>query len=629
MSLAPDLSPPGRAFVSLVILAGFLVIGESLLRLYQVPIGTQWLLLAFLTLISGSACVELPHSNVTISISEAFVFAAVLLYGPAAGTLTVALDGLVISFWIAKRRPELERVLFNVAAPALSAWCSAQLFFKVSGIAPLSESAASLNQILPSLALSALVYFGLNSWLIAFRIALQRRTNPFEVWRSSFMWLSLNYFCGASIAVLLVGNNRTIDLRFVGVVVPVLLVLYFTFKTTTERVEDAYKHVAQINTLYLSTIETLAMAIDAKDQITHGHIRRVQSYAVGLGKRLGVVDEGLIKAIEAAALLHDTGKLAIPEYILNKPGKLSSVEFQTMKQHASIGADILSAIDFPYPVVPIVRHHHENWDGTGYPDGLRGTDIPIGARILSVVDCFDALTSDRPYRPRLSDAAALEILNQRSRSMYDPLVVETFYRVYKEIAPSELSTGIPRFAMNGMSTGIHSERQLPSTRMDVIDRPVDERNDPGTRPHVFQRKNPLCETDVLETVSQMITFSVGIVYLNDVATNELEAAHVLGSDSPAIMGLRIPLGQRLSGWVAVNRQTILNSDASLDLGEVAKSIGLRVCLSTPLTSQEEFVGVITLYSTAPEGFTEADRDTLESFAKQTIARRRTYSRRRA
>ena len=190
------------------------------------------------------------------------------------------------------------------------------------------------------------------------------------------MWLSLNYFCGASIAVLLVGNNRTIDLRFVGVVVPVLLVLYFTFKTTTERVDDAYKHVAQINTLYLSTIETLAMAIDAKDQITHGHIRRVQSYAVGLGKRLGVVNEGLIKAIEAAALLHDTGKLAIPEYILNKPGKLSLVEFQTMKQHASIGADILSAIDFPYPVVPIVRHHHENWDGTGYPDGLKGMIYP-------------------------------------------------------------------------------------------------------------------------------------------------------------------------------------------------------------------------------------------------------------
>src|SRR5688572_30649977 len=238
---------------------GFLVIGESLLQLYRTPIGTQWLLLAFLTLISGSACVELPRSNVTISISEAFVFAAVLLYGPAAGTLIVALDGLVISFWIAKRRPELERALFNVAAPALSAWCSAQLFFAVSGIAPLSQSAASLNQILPALVLFALVYFAINSSLIAFRIALDRRTNAFHVWRSSFMWLSLNYFCGASVAILLVGNTRTIDLRFVGVVIPLLLVLYFTFKTSMDRVDDAYKHVAQINTFYLSTIETLAM----------------------------------------------------------------------------------------------------------------------------------------------------------------------------------------------------------------------------------------------------------------------------------------------------------------------------------------------------------------------------------
>src|SRR5678816_2587262 len=178
------------------------------------------------------------------------------------------------------------------------------------------------------------------------------------------------------------------------------------------------------------------MAIDAKDQITHGHIRRVQSYAVALAKNVGVSDDGLIKAIEAAALLHDMGKLAVPEYILNKPGKLTPAEFEKMKLHASVGADILSAIEFPYPVVPIVRHHHENWDGTGYPDGIKGTDIPIGARILSVVDCFDALTSDRPYRPRLSDADAVRILRERKGAMYDPLVVHTFERVYRTLAPA-------------------------------------------------------------------------------------------------------------------------------------------------------------------------------------------------
>src|SRR5437588_8570967 len=155
------------------------------------------------------------------------------------------------------------------------------------------------------------------------------------------------------------------------------------------------------------------MAVDAKDQITHGHIRRVQIYAVELAKRLGVKDDRQLKAIEAAALLHDMGKLAIPEHILNKPGKLTPAEFEKMKRHADIGADLLSSVKFPYPVVPIVRHHHEHWDGTGYPAGISGTDIPIGARILSVVDCFDALTSDRPYRPRLADTEAFNILRDR------------------------------------------------------------------------------------------------------------------------------------------------------------------------------------------------------------------------
>src|SRR5437762_7317516 len=125
------------------------------------------------------------------------------------------------------------------------------------------------------------------------------------------------------------------------------------------------------------------------------------------------------------------GKLAVPEYILNKPGTLTAAEFEKMKLHAPVGADILSAIDFPYPVVPIVRHHHENWTGGGYPDGIAGEDIPIGARILSVVDCFDALTSDRPYRRRMTDEDALAILRERSGKMYDPAVVETFTRVYR------------------------------------------------------------------------------------------------------------------------------------------------------------------------------------------------------
>jgi putative nucleotidyltransferase with HDIG domain len=591
-----------------------------LLRLYSAPIGAQWLLLAFLTLISGSACVELPHSNVTISISEAFVFAAVLLYGPAAGTLTVALDGLVISFWIAKRRPETERALFNISAPALSAWCSSQLFFKVSGVTPLSASPSSLNQILPALGLFALTYFGLNSWLIAFRIALQRRANAFEVWRSSFMWLSLNYFCGASVAVLLVGYTRTIDLRFVGVVVPLLLVLYFTFKTSMERVEDAYKHVAELNTLYLSTIETLAMAIDAKDQITHGHIRRVQSYAVGLAKRLGVTDEKLLKAIEAAALLHDMGKLAVPEYILNKPGKLSAVEFEKMKLHASIGADILSAIEFPYPVVPIVRHHHESWNGSGYPEGIRGTDIPIGARILSVVDCFDTLTSDRPYRPALSDEAALQILRDRRGSMYDPLVVDTFARVYKEIAPESLAAGPPRTALSEVTAAIQAAAMTMSAKPDVQPRnsTINLRTD-GVRPSLRASGQT-----VTAYARRLVPCDLSIFYLNDSKTNELETNEVDGDAGFAVKDRRIPLGQRLSGWVAVNRQTILNSDAALDLDDVARAAGLQTCISVPVSSGDQLIGVLTLYSAKADGFTQHDLNQIEIIATEIADNANSY-----
>ena len=183
------------------------------------------------------------------------------------------------------------------------------------------------------------------------------------------------------------------------------------------------------------------MAVDAKDQITHGHIRRVQMYALELAKRLGVDEERQLQAVATAALLHDMGKLAIPEHILNKPGKLTPAEFDKMKRHADIGADLLSPVKFPYPVVPIVRHHHEHWDGTGYPTGISGTDIPLGARILSVVDCFDALTSDRPYRPRLSTEEAFAIIRERRTQMYDPLVVDTFFRAYAEIAPAAVRAG--------------------------------------------------------------------------------------------------------------------------------------------------------------------------------------------
>jgi putative nucleotidyltransferase with HDIG domain len=177
--------------------------------------------------------------------------------------------------------------------------------------------------------------------------------------------------------------------------------------------------------------------------LRHDHIRRVQNRAVALAARVGVVDEAQIRAIEAGALLHDVGKIAIPEYILNKPGKLSPAEFERMKSHVRVGAEILSQVDFPYPVAPIVLHHHENWDGSGYPDGLQGNDIPVGARILAVVDCFDALTSNRPYRRALSVQETFEIIEARSGTMYDPSLVNAFREMCDQAKEETLEPAPP------------------------------------------------------------------------------------------------------------------------------------------------------------------------------------------
>jgi diguanylate cyclase (GGDEF)-like protein/putative nucleotidyltransferase with HDIG domain len=577
-------------------------------------------MLAALTLVSGSATVTLPTVGASISVSETFVFASVLLFGPSAGTITVALDGLVISFWMAKRRPEWYRAVFNMAAPAISIWVAAQLLFAIAGIRPLFGHESPVNTLLFPLSVFALVYFGLNSWLIAFAVAFESRLSPYKIWRQNFLWLSLNYFSGASVALLLVAYSSDVDVRFIGVIVPLLLVLYLTFKTTMGRVEDANNHVQQLNRLYMSTIETLAMAIDAKDQVTHGHIRRVQQYAVGLAREVGVTDDRLLKAIEAAALLHDMGKLAVPEYILNKPGKLTAAEFEKMKVHATVGADILAAIEFPYPVVPIVRHHHENWNGTGYPAGLKGMDIPIGARILSVVDCFDALISDRPYRPRLSDDEAIAILTERRGSMYDPLIVDTFIRVHDQIAPGSVATGLQRSALSEITSSVQSHSVLTSSHFTEISASSDEMFTLYELARALGGHLGVADAgDVIaKHLRRLIPSSLSAFFLYDSAKDELVAKHAVGDGASIVRGLRIPLGQRLSGWVAANRKTIVNSDPTLDLGDAARShsLHLRSCISTPLVENGELVGVLTLYSSELNGFSEDHRRVIEVVGRQ-------------
>ena len=619
-----QLQPIARAYVAAVVGVGLAAAVHSIAVLFRNPIPPEWFALAALTLLTGSFTIKVPSIPSRISVSETFVFASVLLFGAAAGTLTVLLETLVISLWVKREARTLYRALFNVAAPAISIWLSATLFFAFSGIQPYSIHSSPLAALFAPLAILTVVYFLLNSWLVAIALGLERQQSPLELWWKNFTWLSVNYFSGASVAALIVTYTSKFDLSTLIIIVPLLVISYLTFRTAMGRVEDSNQHLVELNRLYLSTIETLAMAIDAKDQITHGHIRRVQAYAVGLAKHVGVGDERLIKAIEAAALLHDMGKLAVPEYILNKPGKLTAAEFEKMKLHAAVGADILSAIDFPYPVVPIVRHHHENWDGSGYPDKVKGTDIPIGARILSVVDCFDALTSDRPYRPKLTDEEALAILRDRRGSMYDPLVVDAFVRVHKEIAPQQQLSGPSRRSL-GEITG--STQMVPirveKAPLDDITHSADEMLTLYELARTLGGQTSLIDAgDVIARhLRRLVSWSLCVFYLYDPTTDEVEAKHAVGDGAPLVRGMRIPLGERLSGWVAANRQTISNSDPVLDLGDAARShsLALRSCISTALVVGDELIGVLTLYSGEPNAFNEDHKRVIEVVGRE-IAR---------
>jgi len=612
--------PWKTVYLTAVIFGGVTVVAASIAGLIAVPAALPWFILAGLTILSGCATLRLPTVPASFSISDSFTITAALLYGPEAGAVAVAIDALVISYQLARRNFGVQRLLFNMAAPALAMWAAAHCFFWLAGVGPLTEGAPSVGRLFAPLIVFAALYFVLNTGLIAGAIAFEQRTPPLAIWRRHFLSLWLTYFGGAGVAALLIAllYARGADLVVVALVAPIPLILYATFRNAVGRIEDQYAHLGQVNKMYLSTIETLAHAIDAKDQVTHGHIRRVQHQTMRLARALGIENDIELRAIEAASLLHDMGKLAVPEHILNKPGKLTDTEFEKMKMHATIGADILSSIEFPYPVVPIVRHHHEHWNGGGYPAGLKGEEIPLGARILSVVDCFDALTSDRPYRPKMTSIEAIAILRERSGSMYDRRIVEKFLEMRPEEDPGQDATPASA-ALTAITEAVQSDaaRRWSDTGPSY---------DRGMLEAVYQLGSMIptstdaaVMTDRLhEALGQFMPAGCTAIYLYDLHADALIARHVSGQHAAAVKGLVISNGQRLTGWVAAQRTTVVNSDAALDLGNLTMRLSPppHTCLSTALSIDGELVGAITVYSTSAEPFTDRHAALLEVLASK-------------
>jgi putative nucleotidyltransferase with HDIG domain len=619
-----------RAYVATIVAAWLVIGGGAIVGVVHMPHLLEWVLFAALAMFAGTFTLTIASLNASIGVNDAFFISAGLLFGPGPAALILSADTILYSF---RKRHRWENVAFNAAAPALSLWVATHAFFAMLGAQPLSQADVPLAHVIVPLVCLVAVYFVLNTGSLAVAMGLDSGESRLDIWRRHFLWLSQGYLASGSVALCVILVVRQAGLLAVAIILPVLAIYHRTLAASFGRVADARGHLQKLDRLYQSTVETLAMAIDAKDDVTHSHVRRVQTYALALAREIGIADEQSLKAIEAAALLHDTGKLAVPEHILNKPGGLTASEFEQMKRHVDVGADILSLVDFPFPVVPIVRAHHENWNGKGYPRGLSGEEIPIGARILSVVDCFDALTSDRPYRKRLTDEAALDILRERRGTMYDPQVVDTFIATYRNVKVDITETPQQREVLSQIRTAPRDVPASPSPGKAGSPEPqtsiAGSSGSPAASDDVLAfvslarlATGDVTQSDILalatNLVRRIVPAATGAWFLKNDAGDRLVAASTFGPAAEAVRGVAIRVGDRLTGWVAVNRQTIVNSDAALDLSERAlrASPPLVCCLSVPLASGGAVAGVLSLYASERGAFSEDAGRLLEMVAPQ-------------
>jgi putative nucleotidyltransferase with HDIG domain len=566
---------PLLCFVTAVIAMGAAVIAHSALAVSAFSWNLYAIALAALTIVSGRFAIKVPGRAVTVSVSEVFVFVSILMFGPAIPTLTVAVDGLLISLTQKNRR--LYRALFNVAEPAISTWAAAFVYFAIAPVIPGGSFATSM----PATIAMAAAFFTLNSGLSALAVALETDGSAFAFWRSHAWYLAVNYYAAASLATLAVSTGSHLNFAVAGLAAPLLLLSYVAYRESSSRAEEASRHVQDVERLYRASVEMLAIAVDAKDQVTHGHIRRVQQHTLAVAAALGVTDATELKAIEAGALLHDIGKLAVPDYVLNKPTGLTPAEFELIKKHPSMGARILTAVEFPYPIVPIVRHHHEQWDGCGYPDGLVGREIPLGARILAVVDCFDALTSDRPYRPRLSDDQAIAILRSRQGTYYDPAVVEKLIELIPKLRRDDPAGSEQRDVRSCLVAGLsrtHGRDALESDPLSQL----------PLKGGLAAEIEDLIDERVAALAADACLFRTGGA---DVLTPVYATLRLRGI-APR---LRLPIGAGVSGWVAANRSAIRRADPTLDAPELGGAFAMTSCASVPVFMRADLFGVLTAY----------------------------------
>ena len=540
--------------------------------------------------------------------------------GLAETVLMSCLGVFVQCYWNAKTKPKPVQVLFNVASMATAV--AASFYVYHFGFEVLQYNLALM------LVATASTFFLMNTVPVACAISLTEYKPVRKIWSECYFWSFPYYLVGAAIAGLVSFVSRSAGWLASLFVLPVIYLIHRSYRLYLARLEGEKKYAEDMASLHVRTIEALALAIEAKDQTTHAHLCRVQLYALEIGKELGL-SEDEIQALRAAAVLHDIGKLAVPEHIISKPGRLSPEEFEKMKIHPVVGAEILERVQFPYPVVPIVRSHHEKWDGSGYPYGLRGEEIPIGARILAAVDCLDALASDRQYRRALPLDKAMEAVAALAGESFDPKVVEVLQRRYAELerkprnerkataqasTRARLSTDLKiengKAPASGFESGTTSPAPAEGTSIDFLASIAAARQEVQM---LFELSHHLGNSLSLdETLSvlgvrlkRLIPYDSIAIY--GVRDGQLVPEYVSGDNFRLFASLQIPFGEGVAGWVAESRKPILNGNPSVEPGYVddpSKFSTLRSVLAVPLEGVNGVVGVLALYRAEQDAFTK-------------------------
>jgi len=600
-----------KLYISLVVMAGFATLLYAGIHQSSRNIA-EFICYLGIAVLASRLKVSLPGITGTLSVNFLFILIGVL---ELSFTETLILGAAsMLAQCLYPERPRAIQVTFNVCAGTISTALAYIVYHH-----PLTNLFVPNRPIL--LGLAATVYFIANAGSIAAVISLTEHRPLFRILVDCYFWSFPYYLVGAGIAGAIAWLNHTFNWETSLLLVPAVYLIYRSYRLYLGKLEDEKRHVEEMANLHLRTIEALALAIEAKDHTTHEHLQRVRVYAIEVAKELGVAGPEL-EALHAAALLHDIGKLAVPEHIISKPGRLTPEEFEKMKIHTLVGAEILERVRFPYPVVPIVRAHHEKWDGSGYPMGLKGAEIPIGARILSAVDYLDALASDRQYRRALPLRDVMQKLAAESGKSFDPKVVDVLQKRYQYLERLAVAKA-GQDPTGPLSTSIKIERGLEpaagfenATAQDYTGR---ENTFLSSIAAARQEAQSLFElsqdlgaslslTETLSVFSvklkPMVPYDAIAIYIKRDA--ELIPEYVNGDNYRLFSSLRIPVGQGLSGWVAHNRKPIINGNPSVEpgyLNDPSKFSTLRSALAVPLEGISGVIGVLALYRGERDAFT--------------------------